>query len=313
MRYIALCFVAVCIAAHAVAQDKPAIRQESDSGIRHSFLVTGATTTWLFDENSDVVWQVEGYSRDGYVLDNGNILISDGKSAKEYKKGTTEIVWSYTKSDENDELGTVQRLPNGDTMMVEQGKNPRIVEIAPDGTLRAEVKLQPETDNAHMQTRMARKLPSGNYLVPHLLAFKVKEYTPQGEVVRAIPTDLPQFGGREIHNWPFTAITLPNGNIHVNLTHGHKVAEFDAEGKVVWWADNTQVEGDPFSDPCGAQRLPNGNTVIGSYGQKDPNKPKIFELTRDKKVAWTFYHPEVKAHEIHILTTNGEKIAPVYR
>ena len=30
---------------------------------------------------------------------------------------------------------------------------------------------------------MARKLPNGNYLVPHLLAFKVKEYTPEGKVV----------------------------------------------------------------------------------------------------------------------------------
>lgn len=308
-----LLFIALVTLLAVQANAAEAIRQESPVGIRHSFLVTGATTTWIFDEDSNVTWQVDGYSRDGYVLENGNILISDGKSAREYNAGTTEVIWTYTKSEENDELGTVFRLENGDTMMVEQGINPRIIEIAPDGSLRREVKLQPETDNAHMQTRMARKLPSGNYLVPHLLAFKVKEYTPAGEVVRAIATDLPQFGGREIHNWPFTAITLPNGNIHVNLTHGHKTAEFDAEGNLVWWADNTVVEGEPFADPCGAQRLPNGNTVIGAYGQRDPEKIKIFEITRDKEIVWTFYHPEVHAHEIHVLTTNGEKVSPVYR
>jgi hypothetical protein len=31
-----------------------------------------------------------------------------------------------------------------------------------------------------MQTRMARQLRSGNYLVPHLLAFAIKEYSTDG-------------------------------------------------------------------------------------------------------------------------------------
>ncbi|GIT38773.1 MAG: hypothetical protein Ct9H300mP7_6940 [Verrucomicrobiota bacterium] len=42
-----------------------------------------------------------------------------------------------------------------------------------------------------MQTRMARKLPNGNYLVPHLLAFKVKEYKPDGTVVNEIKLTSP--------------------------------------------------------------------------------------------------------------------------
>lgn len=299
--------------APAFAQAEPdAIRQVSSQGIRHSFLVTGSNPARMFDEESNVVWQADTYSRDGYVLENGNILLSTGVAAHEYAKGTTDIVWSYQKSEENDELGTVYRLENGNTMMVEQGVNPRIIEIAPDGSLKAEVKLLPETDNAHMQTRMARKLPNGNYLVPHLLAFKIKEYTPQGEVVRSIATDLEEFGGREIHNWPFTAILLDNGNILANLTHGHKSVEFNPDGQVVWRCDNNDVAGQ-FSDPCGGQRLPNGNTVIGAYGQKDPEMPKIFEVTRDKEIVWEFFHPDVHAHEIHIITTNGEKITPILR
>lgn len=311
VRTVVLVSFVVILAIPAFAEE-PAIRQESPEGIRHSFLVTGSNPTQYFNEDSDVIWEVDQYSRDGYVMDNGNILMSNGKSALEYKAGTTEIVWSYDLSSENDELGTVVRLSDGNTMTVEQGKKPRILEISPDGDIVAEIPLQPETDNAHMQTRMARKLPNGNYLVPHLLAFKIKEYTPQGEVVRAIATDLEQFGGREVHNWPFTAILLPNGNIHANLTHGDKVAEFDPEGNVVWSADNSDVNGQ-FRDPCGAQRLPNGNTVIGAYGQKDASMPKIFEITRGKKIVWEFYHPDVHAHEIHIVTTNGKKVEPIYR
>ncbi|MFP6583694.1 MAG: hypothetical protein VCD00_14230, partial [Candidatus Hydrogenedentota bacterium] len=66
-------------------------------------------------------------------------------------------------------------------------------------------------------------------------------------------------------------------------------------------------------DPCGAQRMPNGNIVIGAYAQKDPAKPRVFEITRDKEVVWEFFHPDLHAHEIHIVTTNGKKVDPVWR
>jgi Mal s 1 allergenic protein-like len=291
---------------------KPAIRQESSEGIRHSFLMTGSTTSVLYDEDSKVVWEVKEFSRDGYVLENGNILISTGKAAREYRKGTTDVIWEYTVAAENDEVGTVQRLSNGRTMLVELGVNPRILEIDKAGKIQAEVPLRPETDNHHMQTRMARKRANGNYLVPHLLAFKIKEYTPSGKVVREIPTDLPELGGRESNSWPFTVIELDNGNILANLTHGNKTVEFDPTGKVVWRCDNSNVDGQ-FADPCGGQRLPNGNTVIGAYGQKKPGMPKVFEVTRDKKVVWEFFHPTANAHEIHIITTNGKRVDPVMR
>ncbi len=49
---------------------------------------------------------------------------------------------------------------------------------------------------------MARKLPQGNYLVPHLLAFKVKEYTPDGKVVNEVATDRDELGGRGLRIGP---------------------------------------------------------------------------------------------------------------
>ncbi len=298
----------------AQAQDVAPIRQVSESGIKHSFLVTGSNdAVYLFGEDNEVVWSTPGSSRDGYVRDNGNVLVASAGLAREYQAGTQEIVWSYTLAAENQEISTVQYLENGNYLVTELGKNPRLLEVDKDGKIVVNVPLQPETDNYHMQTRMARKLPNGNYLVPHLFAFAVKEYTPTGKVVRTIRTDRPEFGGREVHNWPFTAILLENGNIHVDMTHGNKVGEFAPDGSVAWWVDNTQVEGEPFQDPCGAQRLKNGNAVIGAYAQRDATKARIFEITQEKKIVWEFYHPTIHAHEIHIITTNGEKIAKPMR
>jgi hypothetical protein len=187
-----------------------------------------------------------------------------------------------------------------------------LLEVDPQGEIVIEVPLQPETDNNHMQTRMARKLPNGNYLVPHLLAFKVKEYTPTGKVVNVIDTDLPELGGREAENWPFTAILLSSGNILVNLTHGNKTVEFTPDGSVAWQVDNNDVDG-RFADPCGGQRLPNGNTVICSYGQRDPTKTRIFEINANKEVVWELFFPVSTAHQVHVLTTNGEPVTPILR
>ncbi len=100
-----------------------------------------------------------------------------------------------------------------------------------------------------MQTRMARQLKNGNFLVPHLLAFAIKEYAPDGKVVRRFKTDFEELGGRPAENWPFTAIRLDNGNTLVSLTHGNKVIELDPSGAVVWIVNNDDVQG-RFKDPA---------------------------------------------------------------
>lgn len=141
-------------------------------------------------------------------------------------------------------------------MVTEFGPKPRLLEVDSAGQIKAEFPLLPETDNAHMQTRMARKLKNGNYLVPHLLAFKVKEYSPTGEVLQEFRTDLPELGGRAAQNWPFTAIRLDNGNSLVTLTHGNKVVEFDAIGKVAWSVSNDDLSGKPLPIPVAASDCP---------------------------------------------------------
>lgn len=288
------------------AQAEPFGKQVSESGITHSFLITGSMTA-IIDEKNEIIWQVDGGSRDGIVLSNGNILVTHAGEVKEYTRDG-KVVFNYKLSPDNRECDTAMRLADGHTMVVELGPKPRLMELDADAKVVSTTPLAPDTDNAHMQTRMARKLANGNYLVPHLLAFAVKEYKPDGEVVRTIRTDLEELGGRQAENWPFTAIALENGNVLVNLTHGNKTVEFDKEGNVAWRVDNADVGG-RFADPCGGQRLPNGNTVICSYGQQKPDMAKAFEVNREKQVVWEYINPKLTGvHEIHVLSTGGKPI-----
>lgn len=274
--------------------------------IKHSFFIAGPTFTGIIDEDGKEAWDSgKPAARDGFVLPNGNVLIAWSDEVKEFTHDK-QVVFRFARSAEAKEIGTVERLENRRTLITELGPKPRLLEVDADGKIVLEFPLKPETDNAHMQTRMARKLPNGNYLVPHLLAFKVKEYSPTGEVLKEFPTDMDFLGGREAKNWPFTAIRLSNGNTLVNLTNGNKTVEMDPTGKVIWKVGNEDFPDlKPFDDPCGGQRLPNGNTVICSYHSDRPIK--IFEVTRDKKIVWT-YTGKHKAHEVQVLTTNGKPI-----
>ena len=273
--------------------------------IAHSFFVAGPSLTGIMGEDNEVLWDSgRPAARDGYVLPNGHVLICWSDVVHEYDLDKN-VIFTYKLSELNGELGTAVRLDNGLTMIIESGKQPRIVEVDNEGEIIHEVALQPETDNVHMQTRMARKLPTGNYLAPHLLAFAVKEYTPSGEVVKTFKTDLEQLGGKEAENWPFTAIRLDNGNTVITLTHGNKIIEVDPDGVVVWQMSNEDVEDAVFADPCGAQRLPNGNTVIASYAAQEG--VKLFEVTPEREVVWAYEGPH-RVHHFQILTTNGQPL-----
>lgn len=270
--------------------------------IRHSYLVLGNKTA-IIAEDGNVAWEYAGGTRDGFVLPNGNVLLAYTDRVVEVTR-EKQVVFTYQRSKENKEIGTTERLANGNTLITEEGVKPRLFEVNPQGEVVVDFPLQPETDNAHMQTRMARKLKNGNYLVPHLLAFAIKEYRADGQVVQTLKTDLEEIGGRKVGNWPFTAIRLENGNTLTTLTNGLKVVELDAQGAVVWKVTTDEVAG-LLRDPCGAQRLANGNTVVGSHGA---NKGvSIIELTREKEMVWKSDHPfAASVHHLQILTTNGQ-------
>lgn len=282
------------IMATAHAEDAPAIK--------HSYLAMGAKTA-IISEDGKAEWEYKGGTRDGFIMPNGNLLLAFSARVEEVTRAK-EVVFSYILDKANKEIGTTQRLSNGNTLITELGAKPRLLEVNAKAEIVREVTLQPETDNAHMQTRMARQLKNGNYLVPHLLAFAIKEYTPEGKVVATLKTDLEELGGRPSKSWPFTAIRLDNGNTVASLTNGNQVVELNPKGDVVWKVTNADVNG-LLKDPCGSQRLANGNTVIGSHAAN--TGISMVEVTPDKKIVWSSDHPlAAGVHHFQILTTNGK-------
>jgi hypothetical protein len=287
----------------ASAADLP--RQESAGGIRHSFLALGGET-YIVDEEGQVTWKYPKGTRDGWVLPSGNVLLAVNKD-REFPGGAAvevtregKVVFQFNGT--QSEVNTVQAVEGGRVMLTEAGVKPRILEVDRDGKIVVEVPIQAQTRDLHLQTRMTRKLAGGNYLVPQLLDKVVREYSPQGKIVREAKTP-----DEPAECWPFTAIRLPNGNTLVNCTHGKISIEFDAKGKVVWELSNKDLPEALLSDPCGAQRLANGNTLIASYGASKPGEVKLLEVTAEKKLVWTYRDGKNHGiHELQVLTTNGK-------
>jgi len=289
----------------AAAQKPPT--QQSPTGITHSFLATGGET-YIMSGDGQITWRFAGGARDGWVLPNGDILLAASKS-REYPGGAVIILNKDNKTlfefkGTQSEVNSVQPLADGHILLTEAGPKPRLMEIDPSGKILVEFLLQCQTDNHHMQTRMARKLSNGNYLVPHLLDKVVREYTPEGKIVWEVKTpENPKDA------WPFTAIRLDNGNTLINCTHGDMVIEVDKDGKIIWQLTNADLPTPLLHDPCGAQRLPNGNTVIASYGAAGEDDVKLLEVTPKKEVVWTYQsNRKGGVHEVHILVTNGKPL-----
>jgi outer membrane protein assembly factor BamB len=267
--------------------------------IKHGFLATGGET-FIADESGKVTWKYPHSSRDGWVLDNGNVLLALSKSkvypggavAEVDKDGKAVFEFKGTQS----EVNTVQPLGDGKVLITEAGAKPRILEIDRDGKVVAEVPLQAQTKDHHLQTRMTRKLASGNYLVPQLLDRVVREYDPKGKVVWEAKTP----------HMPFTAIRLPDGNTLIGCTLGNLVIEVDKDGKEVWRVTNDDLPNKPINDACGVQRLDNGNTVITSH-HATAGQVKLLEVTREKKVVWTYTNDRKSGiHHFQILDAKGQ-------
>ena len=274
----------------------PAIAAEP---IKHGFLATGGET-FIVDEAGKTTWKYPASSRDGWVLDNGNVLLALSKS-KAYpggavvevdRDGKTLFEFKGTQS----EVNTVQPLGEGKVLLTEAGDKPRILEVNREGKVLAEIPLEAQTKDHHLQTRMTRKLANGNYLVPQLLDKVVREYDPKGKIVWEVRTP----------HWPFTAIRLPDGHTLIGCTLGNLVIEVDKDGKEVWRVTNDDLPGKPINDACGVQRLDNGNTVITSH-HAGAKRVKLTEVTRGKKVVWTYTDDRPGGiHHFQILDETGK-------
>lgn len=274
---------------------------DAKPAIAHGFLATGGAT-YIRDGDGTISWRDPRPTRDGWVLPDGHILLALSRS-KEYPGGGVvevrrdgSVVFEYRGT--QSEVNTAQKLDDGNILVSEAGDRPRLREVNREGGVVVEIPLKAQTADHHLQTRMARKLANGNYLVPQLLDRVVREYTPKGEVVWEVKTP----------NMPFTAIRLPDGNTLIGCTRGDLVIEVDPRGRTVWSVSNDDLPGRPIKDACGVQRLPDGHTIVCSYGA-GAGDIKLMEVTRDKALVWVHRDPGSPGiHHVQILDTDGKPL-----
>jgi hypothetical protein len=112
--------------------------------IKHAFLATGGET-FIADESGKAKWTFPHSSRDGWVLDSGNVLLAlstsktypGGAAVEVDKAGKVVFAVKGTQS----EVNTVQPLGDGRVLFTEAGDRPRILEVDRDGKILAEVPL----------------------------------------------------------------------------------------------------------------------------------------------------------------------------
>jgi hypothetical protein len=270
--------------------------------VRHAF--AGADYTqgkvFLVSADGNIDWEYPAPQCDDvWVLPNGNLLFVTGHGVKEVTRDK-QVVFCY---ESKSEIFACQRLANGNTFIGECTAA-RLLEVDPAGKIVKEVHLLPEGQEAgHLYMRNARRLENGNYLVAHLQDQVVREYDPQGKVVLEIPA----VGG------PHSAFRLPNGNTLIScsdLPGGFRVFEADKAGNTVWQVSQNELPGIQLAFMAGAQRLPNGNTVMSNWlGHGQFGKgPHLIEVTPDKKVVWTFAdHEHMKTiSSVQLLDVPGD-------
>jgi hypothetical protein len=286
---LALTALALALTSPAFAADSPKYRVLAQDRGRVAIVGT----------DGKVEWEVgcKYNSHDIHLLPSGNLLLHTAAATVVEMTPKKEVVWKYEAKPKSGAKGRVevhafQRLPDGNTMVAESG-NRRIVEVDAKGKIVKEVPLTVERPDPHRDTRLARRLDSGNYLVCHEADGCVREYDGSGKVVWSYRLDLagrprapghgPEGHGTEV----FGAVRLANGNTVIAGGNNNRVIEVDRDGKIVWSIDQKELPGVTLAWVTTLHALPNGNLIVGNC-HAGPENPQLFEVTRDKKVVWSF-------------------------
>jgi hypothetical protein len=192
------------------------------------------------------------------------------------------VVWDYKAKCE--QVLCFERLPNGNVLLGEQGPC-RAVEVNRKGEVVRATPLTTDEKPAHRQLRGVHKLRNGNILACHEGDGVVREYDPNGKVVWDYP------GVRSV----FDAKRLPNGNTLIATGQNAQIIEVTPDKRVVWQFGPKEAPELGLAWITGLHLLKNGNIVAANFLQgKEGTGVHLFEVTRGKKVVWTYADPRSK-------------------
>jgi hypothetical protein len=257
----------------------------------------------LVNAAGEVEWEVPiaGTSHDIDLLPNGNYLLHVSDTQIIEMTPDKKVVWEHlsvpTDPKRGVQIHAFQRLENGNTMVAESG-NCRIIEVDTNDQIVKQIPLTVELPSTHSDTRLVRKLANDHYLVAHENDGMIREYDESGKVVWSYKLDLAgrsaSLGhGPEGHgDHCYSAYRLPNGNTLIGGGNNNRVIEVSPDGRIVWSIDQKELPGITLAWVTMLEVLPNGNVIIGNcHAGKD--NPQLIEVTRDKKVVWTFHNFKV--------------------
>lgn len=270
-------------------------------GEGHRILVADYSTKRIaiVDPGGKIEWEYKiDDLHDLQLLPNGNVLFQTNMTRLvEVEPKSNKIVWEYDAQRMNDdgkrvEVHAFQRVAEGRTMIAESGRG-RIIEVGKQGAILKQIHMKVDHPSTHSDTRLARKLENGHYLVAHEADGKVREYDEKGQVTWEY--EVPLFGkekkgGHGPEAWGnslFCALRLSNGNALIATGNGHGVIEVTPGKEIVWQVTQDELPGIKLAWVTTLQVLKNGNIVLGNcHAGKD--QPQIVEITREKKVVWTW-------------------------
>ena len=258
-------------------------------------LVAGSGRAAIIGPDANVTWQKKGcgnitriWPKDGWVYySNGDLWrteIATGKRELVYKPCAKDGLYGF------------EILNNGNIVVAENGTG-YITELAA-GTTNAIVRFKGDprdvngkTPGLHVRYRMISKTAAGTYLVCCAKAGIVREYDAKGKLVWELVAP----------NFTFDVLRRENGNTLVSHLDG--VTEFTPDKKAVWSIKCSDFPELKLSNLCGLQEFPNGNLVIGTYanGRPDRSRTTAFEITRDKKIVWSYAAPDRSMMTVYVL------------
>lgn len=278
----------------------------------HRLITQGNGKLAIVDAEGKIEWEMKwGGIHDIQVVNGEKVFVQQGAAqVVGIDLQSKEIVWSYDSAKQNGndgkgvEVHAFQPLKNGNVMIAESGVG-RIIEVDHEGTIQRALKLDVNRSHPHTDTRLARKLPNGNYLVCHEGDGFVREYDGKsGEVTWEY--EVPLFGkepkgghGPEAFgNKCFAAVRLANGNTLISTGNGHSVLEVTPAQEIVWKIEQKDLPGITLAWVTTLEVLPNGNYVIGNC-HAGKGQPQLVEIEpMSKKVVWQFDQFEVFGNDM---------------
>ncbi len=184
------------------------------------------------------------------VLPSGNILyIEDPKSTITEIDPQQNIISQY--KTENVSLMSVERLENGNTLLVDDSK-PRLFEVTPGGQIAWSVE-KPEYKGQSM--RRARRTPDGTTIVAIQDSGLLLEIDSKGDIVRK--HEFP-------HRLPAFAKPLPDRGMLIGLAGPGEVRRVDAAGKTVMTFAGTN-NSTRMAWTSGFTETPQGGLIVSDY------------------------------------------------